>query len=389
MSAVRVWYADGPNSPRTSPRDAVAAAGLAAADGLDVTLGWTIEPHPWLDDPDLTVRTVLAGYGLSAAVNGGHVAALPVRLSAVPSRILSDPPDVAVVSGVRRGDRLAFSTAVGWGDVLARAADAVVVEVDDDAPDLGGPLVEGRVAAVVDRPAPATTPPAVSRLADELDLAIGSTVVSLLPDEPTLQFGPGGISEGIARSIDRPVRIWSGLVTDAMAELHDRGLLVNPAVAAYTWGSIPVVRLAAAGMLRLVSSTVTHDLSAISAIPRFVGCNTALQVGLDGAVNLERVGDRVVAAVGGHADFSAGASRSVGGLSVVALRSTTKAGDSTIVPRVDVVSTARSDVDVVVTEHGVAHLRGVSDAERVERLIAVAAPEHRAALTREGRTPSG
>ena len=162
MTGMRIWYADGPNSPRTSPRDAAAAAGLAA-DGppeplLDVTLGWTIEQHPWLDDPSLTISTVLAGYGLSRAVNAGRVAALPVRLSAVPSRISSAPPELAVVTGVRRGADLAFSTAVGWGDVLARTAERVVVEVDPTAPDLGGPLIEGTVCAVVDRPAPAATP---------------------------------------------------------------------------------------------------------------------------------------------------------------------------------------------------------------------------------------
>lgn len=396
MSAIRVWYADGPNSPRTSPRDAVAAADLtrdAAVDDtpvdvtpLDVTLGWTTEQHPWLDDPaddpTLTICTVLAGYGLSRAVNAGRVTPLPVRLSAVPSRIRTTPPDLAVVTGIRRGARLAFSTAVGWGDVLARHARRVVVELDADAPDLGGPLVEGDVVAVVDRPPPTAVRPSASRAADDLDLAIGATVASILPDDPTLQFGPGGIAEGIARSLRRPVRIWSGLVTDAMAELHERGLLLSPAVAAYTWGGEPIEQLAAAGMLRLTSSTVTHDLSALSAIPRFVGCNTALQVGLDGAVNLERVGGRVVAAVGGHADFSAGASRSVGGMSIVALRSTTRDGSSTIVPHVDVVSTARSDVDVVVTEHGVADLRGVGDAERARRLTAIAAPQHRDELRR-------
>ena len=389
MSAIRVWYADGPNSPRTSPRDAVAAAGLPGDAELEVTLGWTIERHPWLDaigpTAGITASTVLAGYGLSSAVNAGTVTPLPVRLSAVPSRIAAQPPDVAVVTGIRRGEELAFSTAVGWGDVLARTASRVVVEIDDDAPDLGGPTIDGEVAAVVDRPASAGAPTAVSRVADAVDLAIGATVTSLFPSEPTLQFGPGGIAEGIARSIDRPVRIWSGLLTDAMAELHDRELLLAPAVAAYTWGGDPVVRLARAGMLRLTSSTVTHDLSALSAIDRFVGCNTALQVGLDGAVNLEQVGGRVVAAVGGHADFSAGASRSVGGRSIVALRATTRAGASTIVPRVDVVSTARSDVDVVVTEHGIAELRGVSDAERARRLVAIAAPEHRRELAAAAR----
>lgn len=380
--ATTVWYADGPNSPRTSPHDAVTAAGLEPRShaALEVTVGWMVERVGWLNDPRSTISTVLAGYGLSRSVNSGCVTPLPVRLSAVPSRILARPPDVAVITGVRRGDGLAFSTAVGWGDVLARSARRVVVEIDADAPDLGGPSIDGAVVAVVDRPPADTAAPAVSRAADDIDLAIGATVASLLPDEPTLQFGPGGIAEGIARSVDRPVRIWSGLVTDAMAELHDRGLLLGPAVGAYTWGGAPIERLARAGMLRLVSSTVTHDLSTLSTIDRFVGCNTALQVGLDGSINVERVGGRVLAAVGGHADFSAGASRSVGGMSVVALRSTTRTGESTIVPTVDVVSTARSDIDVIVTEHGVAHLRGVSDAERARRLIAVAAPEHRAAL---------
>jgi acyl-CoA hydrolase len=188
------------------------------------------------------------------------------------------------------------------------------------------------------------------------------------------------VGEGIAHALDRPVRIWSGLLTDAMAELHDRGLLTAPAVAAYTWGGAPIRRLAAAGMLELTSATVTHDLSRISSIPRFVGCNTALQVGLDGSVGIERIGSRVIAAVGGHSDFCVGASRSVGGISVVAVRSTSAAGQSTIVPRVDQVSTQRSDVDVVVTEHGIADLRGASDVDRASRLAAIAAPEHRAAL---------
>ncbi|MEO6570065.1 MAG: acetyl-CoA hydrolase/transferase C-terminal domain-containing protein, partial [Ilumatobacteraceae bacterium] len=230
--------------------------------------------------------------------------------------------------------------------------------------------------AVRDRPAGGDVG-TTSRPADEVDLRIGALVAGLVPDDATLQFGPGGIGEGIARAVDRPVRVWSGLCTDAVASLHQRGLLMSPAVAAYTWGGPPIRELAAAGMLRLTSATVTHDPSTLSAIPRFIGCNTALQVGLDGSVNVERVGSRTIAAVGGHSDFCAGASRSPGGLSVIALRSTSGRGAPTIVRRVDVVSTQRSDVDVVVTEHGVADLRGIGDAERQRRLVAIAAPEHR------------
>jgi acyl-CoA hydrolase len=213
-----------------------------------------------------------------------------------------------------------------------------------------------------------------------VDLAIGRQVVSILPDDPTLQFGPGGIAEGIIASLDCPVHIWSGLVTDAIAGLSDRGLLLSPATAGYVWGAGGLTRLASAGRLHLLPVEETHDLTRVSAIPRFVGCNTALQIGLDGAVNVERIGHRAVAGIGGHPDFCAAATRSVDGLSLIALRSTNRRGESTIVPHVDVVSTPRCDVDVVVTEHGIADLRGVDDHERAHRLISVAAPTHRESL---------
>ena len=373
-----VAFADGPTAPRVSPSDAAAAAGLDA-DRPEVLLGWTIERHAWLDDPNLHGRTVLAGYGLSAPANDGRLTPLPTRLSAVPSLLRERPPDVGVVAAVRRGDGFAFAGSVGWADVLAQVAGQVVVEVDEGGDDLGGPAIEGNIVATLARTT-SDVRPTPSRSADAVDLAIGTTVASLLPDEATLQFGPGGIGEGIARALDRPTRLWSGLCTASMASLHDRGLLLAPVVAAYTFGDRPVRDLAADGMLELTPSTITHDISRLSSIPRFVGCNTALQVGLDGSVNVERVGGRVIAAVGGHADFCAGASRSVGGLSIIAVRSTTNRGASTIVPRVEVVSTQRSDVDIVVTEHGVADLRDIDETERALRLISVAAPDHRDGL---------
>ncbi|HUJ66338.1 MAG TPA: acetyl-CoA hydrolase/transferase C-terminal domain-containing protein, partial [Acidimicrobiales bacterium] len=160
--------------------------------------------------------------------------------------------------------------------------------------------------------------------------------------------------------------------------------LVGAAQAAYVWGGPGLGSMLEAGSLRLRGVDHIHDITAISGTDSFVAINTALQVGLDGAVNVESVAGRVVAGPGGHPDFAAGASRSRGGLSVVALPSTS-AGASTIVARPDVVSTARTDVDVVVTEHGVADLRGLEDAERAGRLISVAAPEHRDSLAAQAR----
>jgi acyl-CoA hydrolase len=369
-----VAYADGPSSPRLAPAAALAAAGVDA--DPFVLLGLTIERHRWLDDPALRGVTVLAGYALARAVADGRLTPLAVRLSAVPSLLTEQPPAVGVVPVVRRGDGYAYARSVGWADELVRAASRLVLEVDDGGHDLGAPLVDqdavdSKVAAVVARPT-GDVEAAAQRPADEIDLAIGERVAALVPDGATLQFGPGGIGEGIARALRSPVLIRSGLVTDAVASLHGRGLLAGPVVAAYAWGGEPIEALAAAGMLDLVPVSVTNDASAIAAIPRFVACNTALQVGVDGAVNIERVGGRVVTGIGGHADFCAGASRSPSGISIIAVRSTAADGSPTIVERPDVVSTPRCDVDVVVTEHGVADLRGRTDAERVHLLRALA-----------------
>jgi acyl-CoA hydrolase len=364
-----VAYADGPGSARIAPADAVAEAGLSGAP--DVLLGLTVERHAWLDDPGLRGIAVLPGYALAKAVTDGRLTPLSVRLTAVPSMLAERPPDVGVIGAVRRGDGFAFAGSVGWGPALARTARALVVEVDEHGRDLGGPEVEGEIVAVVARPE-GTAAPLLQRPADDVDLRIGALVASLVPEGATLQFGPGGIGEGIVTALGRSVRIRSGIITDAMAQLHERGLLLEPALASYTWGGAPIERLHDAGMLRLLAVTETSDSSAIAAVPRFVACNTAIQVGLDGSVNIERAGGRVITGIGGHSDFCAGASRSVGGLSVIAVRSAAADGTPTIVDRVDVVSTPRSDIDVVVTEHGIADLRGVSDAERARRLKAIA-----------------
>lgn len=374
MTGPLIAYPEGIDSARIAPG---AVAALVGGGDPEVMLGWTPEHRPWLDDPGLHGSTTMAGYQLAPAVADGRVRYLPMRLSAVPNLVAERRPDVAVVTGVRRGSELAFLGTVGWGPAAARAARAVVVEVDEHAEDLGGPLIPGAITAVVER---AHVDAPIQRAISDTDLAIGRHVAGVLPDEPTLQIGPGGIAEAILTSLEQPVRIWSGLVTDAAAELMARDLLIGEVTAGYVWGTASILALARAGRLRLEPIEVTHDLTRVSAIPRFVGCNTALQVGLDGSVNVERVGGRVVAGIGGHADYCAAAMRSPGGLSIIALPSTTRKGASTIVPRVEQVSTPRCDVQVVVTEHGVADLRGVDDAERSRRIVEVAHPDHRDAL---------
>ncbi|MEZ5298682.1 MAG: hypothetical protein R2697_21095 [Ilumatobacteraceae bacterium] len=229
---VRIVYADGPSAPRCPPSVVLEAAALDADPRrAHVLLGWTPEPLPWIDDPDFRADTVLPGYGLSRAVRDGRVTPLPVRLSGVSTLLHDRPPHVAVVPGVRRGDDYAFAGSVGWGDVAAAVAQRVVVEVDETAPDLGAPMIPGHIVATVRRDDP--QPPVSLREPDDIDRRIAAHVVELLPHDATVQFGLGAVPDAIAASIDRPVRIWSGLVTDAMAGLHARGLLAAPAVAVH------------------------------------------------------------------------------------------------------------------------------------------------------------
>ena len=376
-----IVYADGPDSPDLAPSEVARLTGLGPA---DVLMGWTLEGRRWLDDdPSVTGWTVMAGYGLAGALARGQLTYLPVKLSAMGRFLTGLPPaDVVVVPGVRRGGGFAYRRSAGWAPVAAQRARAVVVDLDEDAPDVGTPDITGPVAAVVPR---RWGPPNLPRYGfDEVTEQIARRVVEVLPDRPTVQFGPSAVTEGVLRVLERPVSVWSGLVTEAVLDLAGRGLVEGPAVATHLWGGPDLDRAAADGLVRTLPASETHDPGRLGALERYVALNTALQVGLDGSVNVERIGGRAVAGMGGHPDFASAAAHSVGGLSVIALRAAHR-GRSTIVPRVEVVTTPRTDVDVVVTEHGLADLRGVDDRERARRLVAVAAPEHRPALEAAAR----
>lgn len=366
--------ADGPGAPGADPVAAARAAGIGH--GL-LLLGWMIDRRPWIERlgewPALSYQPANE---LAGATRAGRVGYLPVRLASLPA-LLSGPlaPALVVVPGVPRGRGFAFAGSVGYADTAVRRAPGVVVEAVEG-PDLGAPEIEGNVVAVLDGGPGASEPPV--READDVERRIAEAAAAVVPEGATVQYGLGRLPEAVVRALSAPVAIASGLVTDAVADLAERGLLVGPALASYVWARRGT-DLARDGRLRLVGVEDLHRDDRLAATPRFVAVNAALEVGLDGAVNVERAGSRLVAGVGGHPDYCAAASRSPGGLSIVVLASTH--GDrSSIVASPAVVSTPRCDVHVVVTEHGVADLRGLDEAGRAEALLAVADPAHRAEL---------
>lgn len=365
-------YADGPDGPLIDP---VLIGGVT-----DVLLGWVVRTPAWLPSP-VRCTTLVVGAGLRRAVSSGAVRFLPTRLSAVPGLLAGRlRPDLAVVgAGVDSAGRWRLVGSPGYAAAaVAAAPDAVIERWPRGTAPLGEPLpASAKVVSVFDRVDPPDAPPA--NTVTDAHRTIGRLVAALVPEGATLQWGPGAIGASVVAALDRPVRVRSGLVTDELVDLDRRGLLAGPAAAAYVWGGPELAAMVAGGRFELKPISWTHDLTTLSATHRFVAVNTALQVGLDGAANVEVAGGRVITGPGGHPDFAAGAARSPGGLSIVALPATA-AGRSTIVRTPEVVSTPRCDIDVVVTEHGVADLRGLSPTERGRALLSVAAPEFRAAL---------
>ena len=131
-------------------------------------------------------------------------------------------------------------------------------------------------------------------------------------------------------------------------------------------------------------SSYTHNEAVLSRLPKLVTINSAVEVDLTGQVNAEQSGDQYLGGTGGQVDYVRAGARSPGGHSIIALPATAKGGK---ISRISAslsgpVTTARSDVDVIVTEFGAAELKGQTLAERTRRLLNIAHPDFREELDR-------
>ena len=225
------------------------------------------------------------------------------------------------------------------------------------------------------------------------ELAIAGHVAGMIDDGATLQFGLGALPETIlSRLADRrDLGVHSGGLGDQAASLMKAGVITNRRKSidrGYTvgvmLGSRRVHEYAHRNpAVQFRSTSYTHHPDVLARIERFVAINSAVEVDLTGQINAEVAGGIYVGAVGGALDFLRGAHRSKGGLPVVALPSTAGAA-SRIVSRLNgPVTTPRSDAGLIVTEYGIADLRGLPLSKRVGRMIAVAHPDFREKLAQE------
>lgn len=226
--------------------------------------------------------------------------------------------------------------------------------------------------------------------------AIAERVAALVEDGSTLQLGIGNVPEAVLAALHdrRDLGLHSGSLGDGIVGLSECGALTNARKTIDRGVSVAGVLMGSARLrqwahhnpaLQMRATDYTHNPDVLASIDRLVAINSAIEVDLTGQVNAEVAAGVYVGAVGGAMDFLRGAARSRGGLPIVALPSTiSKGAKGRIVAALSgPVSTPRADAGLIITEHGIADLRGQPLAARVRRMLAIAAPEHREALERD------
>lgn len=303
--------------------------------------------------------------------------------------------DVALVqvSPPNQQGEYSFGLANDYMRSAIERARVVVAEVNHNVPQTPceRPLLEHEIDFGIETQRPLIeVPPA---LAGAVEQQIARNVEPFIPDRATLQMGIGALPQAVLALLAsrRDLGVHSGMLGDAVVDLMECGAVSNAYKGVDQGVTITGVLIGSKRLYRFVHRNpafrlcpiaVTHGAAALARVRRLTSINSALEVDLSGQVNSEAFGNDYIGAIGGQVDYVRAAGRSDGGVSIIALPSTAGAGRvSRIVAGLSgPVTTARSDVDLIATEHGVAHLRGMSLKQRARALIAIAAPEHRDTL---------
>jgi acyl-CoA hydrolase len=361
--------------------------------GSRVFVGLLLDDFPEL--PDAEIRTFFPSgpFGSDDAMAARGIDYARQTLYELASGLRSGtiPVDIAIgqATPARAGRRSLGVTVDYMGPAVDRAA-VVVVETGGEVPWSGDASTfaeDQRVLTVASDARPLTVEPP----GPPTDSALARRVAEWIPDEATLQLGIGHWVPALAERLAarRGLRMHTGLLGDWTVDLERAGALdpSTPIVATAAAGTRALYRwLEEAGRAELAPADVTHAPDTLRALPRFRAVNSVLELDLLGRANSEVGAGGRRGGIGGLKDFAGAAADNPEGLSILALPATT--GDrSRVVPALDerCVSLDAAAVDVVVTEHGSADLRGLDARDRAAAVLGVAAPVHRPQLERAAR----
>ena len=283
----------------------------------------------------------------------------------------------------------------------ARHARVVVAEINSAAPVIHGSEWPHDIAIThrVNCHYPVATIQATAGR-HEQETAIANHIAEVIPNSACLQVGIGAIPAAVLSALQshRQLGIHSGMLGDALLQLIQCGAVDNSAKPAGLQKSIVGCVYGAQGLYAAVESlseielahpSRTHSHSILQQIPKFIAINSAIEIDLQGRVNAETAPTadgtrRSVGGIGGLPAFVRGALASQGGQSIIALPALTRydgTGHSRIVASLDAeITLDESLADIVVTEFGVARLRGATAAQRQQRMLAISSPDARDSL---------
>jgi acyl-CoA hydrolase len=375
--------------------------------GLEIIHILTLGETPWSDakyKDNLKINSFFLGPGSRDAVTRGEADYTPCFLSEIP-RLFDEGivlPDVALIQ-VSPPDQHGYCSLGVSVDVVAAAcrnARYVIAEVNDKMPrTLGQSFIHSsKISAyietseeIIEHPRP---------VLDDITLQIGRHVSLLIEDASTLQMGIGKIPDAVLHYLGdrKDLGIHTEMFSDGLLELYKKGAItnkykkINPGktITSFCFGTRelydfvdnnPHVEFHPSEYVNLPVNIASND--------KMISINSAIEIDLTGQVVADSIGHRFYSGIGGQVDFIRGAGMSLGGKPIIALPSTAAGGKvSRIVPRLSEgsgVVTSRGDVHYVVTEYGIATLRGRSIRERALELIQVAHPDFRDALMEEVR----
>lgn len=376
-------------------------------ENVSVVSAMMMNEYEFFMNPDMAGHFLLNSWfysnGPRQAHQSGMASYIPLELHKFSAKRMSHRrPNIffGCASPMDKHGYLSLSVSTVMEKDFVENADLVIMEVNPRFPRTYGDthvhISEIDYIVESERELPELAPPVLT----EKDNLIGAYAADLIEDGSTIQIGFGSIPGAVARSLSdkKDLGVHSEMFTDCLLDLYEAGAITNRKK---TLWKNKFVADEALGTRRLYDfldenlavefqrGSVVNQPSVIARNNKMVSINSMLEMDLTGQCCAESVGPRLFSGTGGHKEFATGAQESPGGKSILAFYSTAKNDTiSRIVPFFQhgtVVTTSRVDVDYVITEHGVACLRGRSIKERVKELINIAHPNFRDYLNSEAK----
>ena len=352
----------------------------------------------------LRVNTMFISHNTRKAVQEGRADFTPVLLSEFPLLFKDNilPVNVAFVhlSPPDAHGYCSFGVEVGLSKSPAESAEIIIAEVNEKMPrTLGDTFIH--VSALdyivpVDYELPELAM-GEGKPSEKVE-KIAKFIADLIPDEATMQMGIGAVPDAVLKHLydKKDLGIHTELFSDGVIDLVEAGVITNAKktlhpgkiIAGFILGTKRLYEWVHNNpLIEFLRTEYVNDPFIVSQNHRMVAINSAIEIDLTGQICADSIGTKLYSGVGGQLDFIYGASRSKGGVPIIALPSTAK-DFSRIVPTLKTgagVITTRNHVHYIVTEFGVANLYGKTIRERAQALINVSHPDFKEELTEQAR----